>query len=62
MHIFCCSKASVIGLVTDIKDPEIPLALRIIGSLLVGVVRIHDAQTLFLLEDAKTTWSALHQT
>ena len=35
----------------QIKDPDVPLALRMSGHLLLGVVRIYSRKVKYLLED-----------
>ncbi len=39
------------SMAAQIKDPEVPLALRMSGHLLLGVVRIYSRKVKYLLDD-----------
>lgn len=42
-------------------NPEAPLALRLSGQLLLGVVRIYNRQLVYLYEDCNDTLAKLQQ-
>lgn len=50
------SDTSIPGTVDVLLSPEAPLALRLSGQLLLGVVRIHAAKVAYLLKASRTEW------
>jgi len=47
------------GTVQSIAQPEFPLALRVSGHLLLGVVRIYDRQLMYLFADCNYARASL---
>lgn len=41
--------------------PEVPLALRMSGHLLLGIVRIYSKKVQFLYEDCNAVWTSLRK-